>query len=294
MTNENLTQTAQIIASYGRNYIVRTSTQHRYRATTRSKRTHFACGDFVHIHILDTQQAVIETLIPRKSLLYRQDIGKSKFIAANVTQLFIILAPSPSPSEALLQRALVAAEAAQISTAIILNKADLPQTTIWHENLSFYTQLGYPLICLSAHENIDVLRPILHGHTNIFLGQSGVGKSTLTNALLGVEVARTNVISTALNSGKHTTTHACLYDLDSHTQLIDSPGLQEFGLHHLHATELLNYFPDLRHLSGQCRFHNCTHRSEPNCALKQAADAGTIKSERLAFLQKISNELLHF
>jgi len=212
--------------------------------------------------------------------------------AANVTQLLIVVAAEPSPSEALLQRALIAAEAARIHPVIVINKADLPATAALQEKLSFYEKLGYEIITLSALGNVDILRDKLRGETNILLGQSGMGKSTLTNALLGEAIARTQTISAALDSGKHTTTHAQLYDLDASTKLIDSPGLQEFGLHHLAAADLLHYFPDLRHLIGQCRFHNCTHRAEPNCAVKAAAERGEVSAERVALLQKITDELL--
>ena len=285
-------QTAQIITSYGRRYIVRTTDQHTYEASTRSKRTDYACGDWVSIQIINGEQAVIESVQPRQSLLYRQDAWKSKLIAANVTQLLIVVAAEPSPSEALLQRALIAAEAAHIRAVIVINKADLPSTAALQEKLSFYAQLGYEIITLSALGNVDSLRDQLHGETNILLGQSGMGKSTLTNALLGATLARTQTISAALDSGKHTTTHAQLYDLDDTTKLIDSPGLQEFGLHHLAAADLLRYFPDLKHLIGQCRFHNCSHRAEPNCAVKAAAERGEVSAERVAFLQKITDELL--
>ena len=285
-------ETAQIITSYGRRYIVRTANQQTYEASTRSKRTDYACGDFVNIQIINDEQAVIESVLPRQSLLYRQDAWKSKLIAANVTQLLIVIAAEPSPSEALLQRALIAAEAAHIRPVIVLNKADLPGTAALQEKLSFYEKLGYEIITLSALSNVDALRDKLRGETNILLGQSGMGKSTLTNALLGEAIARTQIISAALDSGKHTTTHAQLYDLDATTQLIDSPGLQEFGLHHLAAADLLHYFPDLKHLIGQCRFHNCTHRAEPNCAVKAAAERGDVSAERVALLQKITNELL--
>ncbi|WP_373698364.1 ribosome small subunit-dependent GTPase A [Neisseria dentiae] len=284
--------TAQITASYGRRFIVRTPAGAVFDATTRKKRVDFACGDWVRISPVNSEQAVIEDYLPRQSLLYRQDAWKTKLIAANVDKLFIVTAAVPAPNELLLQRALLAAEAAGIGAVVVANKADLPETADWLEKLSFYESLGYPVIETRALDNADNLRPLMQGHTNIFLGQSGMGKSTLTNALLGSDTARVGEISTALDSGKHTTTHAQLYDLNEQTKLIDSPGLQEFGLHHLDAAQLLHYFLDLRHLAGKCRFHNCTHRAEPGCAVKNAAEAGEIREARLAFLQRITDELL--
>ncbi len=284
--------TAQITASYGRRFIVRTPAGAVFDATTRKKRVDFACGDWVRISPVNNEQAVIEDYLPRQSLLYRQDAWKTKLIAANVDKLFIVTAAVPAPNELLLQRALLAAEAAGIGAVVVANKADLPETAAWREKLSFYESLGYPVIETCALDNANNLRPLMQGHTNIFLGQSGMGKSTLTNALLGSDAARVGEISTALDSGKHTTTHAQLYDLNKETKLIDSPGLQEFGLHHLDAAQLLRYFPDLHHLAGQCRFHNCTHRAEPGCAVKSAAEAGEIREARLAFLQRITDELL--
>lgn len=284
--------TAQITASYGRRYTVRTQSGLAFDATTRKKRVDFACGDWVHITPINREQAVIEDYLPRESLLYRQDAWKTKLIAANVDKLFIVTAAVPAPNEALLQRALLAAEAADIEAVIVVNKADLPETAGWREKLHFYESLGYPVIETCALDHADALKPLMQGCTNIFLGQSGMGKSTLTNALLGSQTARVGEISTALDSGKHTTTHARLYDINAETKLIDSPGLQEFGLFHFEAPRLLDYFPDMRHLAGQCRFHNCTHRAEPGCAVKSAVEAGEIRESRLAFLQRITDELL--
>lgn len=286
-----MTPAAQIIVSYGRRFIVRTSQGQTFSATTRKKRVDFACGDHVLITPLNAEQAVIEDFLPRRSLLYRQDAWKTKLIAANVSQLLIVLAAVPTPSELLLQRALLAAEAAAIGVIIVLNKTDLPDTGLWQKKLAFYEQLGYPVLPVSAVHNANAMLPVLHGHTNILLGQSGMGKSTLINALLGRDIARTSEVSSALDSGKHTTTHAQLYDLDETSCIIDSPGLQEFGLHHLQVASLLQYFPDMRELTGQCRFHNCTHRQEPGCAVKAAADMGAVRSDRLHLLQQLTDEL---
>lgn len=283
--------TAQITASFGRRYIVRTPDGKTYEATTRKKRIDFACGDQVHINHINQQQVVIEDYLPRSSLLYRQDSTRSKLIAANVTLMLIVLAAVPTPSEMLLQRALLAAEAAQIQPLIVLNKADLPENDIWLQKISFYQGLGYELINISALRDVKKLRNRLQDECAILLGQSGMGKSTLTNALLGNVQARVGEISTALDSGRHTTTHAQLYDLDKNSQLIDSPGLQAFGLHHLQIANLLSYFPDMRSYIGKCRFHNCSHRQEPGCALKQAVNDHKIEPERLQFLQNITNEL---
>ncbi|MCI4052687.1 ribosome small subunit-dependent GTPase A, partial [Klebsiella pneumoniae] len=166
------------------------------------------------------------------------------------------------------------------------------ETALWREKLKFYETLGYPVIETRALENAGSLRPALQGHSNILLGQSGMGKSTLTNALLGSQTARTGDISAALDSGKHTTTHARLYDLNGETQLIVSPCWQDLDLHLLQAADSPRYSPDFRHLVGQCRFHNCTHRAEPGCAFKAAAQTGKIRTERLTFLQRITDDLL--
>lgn len=283
--------TAQIVTSFGRRFQVRTAAGKMYEATTRKKRIDFACGDIVHIGHINQQQAVIEDYLPRRSLLYRQDATRTKLIAANVTLMLIVLAAVPTPSELLLQRALLAAEAADITPLIILNKADLPQNAEWLVKLTYYQSLGYKVINISALNDITLLREHLQGECAILLGQSGMGKSTLTNALLGKEQARVGTISSALDSGRHTTTHAQLYDLNTESQLIDSPGLQAFGLHYLHTGDLLHYFPDMSTYIGQCRFHNCTHRQEPGCALKQALAEGKLKPERLRFLQNITDEL---
>ncbi|SCK27242.1 ribosome small subunit-dependent GTPase A [Vogesella sp. LIG4] len=284
-------QAGQIIRSYGRRFIVE-SGERTYDCTSRGKRVDYACGDRVDITVLNNEQAVIEGLQPRHSLLYRQDDWRTKLIAANVTRIFFVTAAVPSPSEELLNRCLLAAEAADIDPVIVVNKSDLPETTAWLNKLQPYQQLGYKLVTLSAKQGADALRPLLQGETSVLVGQSGMGKSTITNALLPEAAARVGEISTALDAGRHTTTHAALYHLDADSQLIDSPGLQEFGLSHIGATELAGLFPEMRDYLGHCRFHNCTHRQEPDCAIKQASKAGHIRPMRLELLQKLTTRAI--
>lgn len=277
----------RVIRSYGRRFIVEIENQ-EYDSTTRGKRVDYVCGDYVEVTIQNHQQAVIETLHPRKSLLYRQDQRKVKMIAANVTRLLFVIAAVPTPSEELLNRCLIAAESANIEPIIVVNKIDLPETAKLLERLSLYQRLGYPMIMLCALDDKgETLAPILEGHTGVLVGQSGMGKSTLINALLPNAQARTGAISEALDSGRHTTTHAALFHLTPHSHLIDSPGLQEFGLSHIEIAILPSLFPEMRVYLGQCRFHNCTHRMEPGCAIKQATEQGFIHPLRLHLLQKL-------
>jgi ribosome biogenesis GTPase len=284
--------TGQIIKSYGRRFIVEAD-GHLYDCTTRGKRVDYACGDRVDILVQNKEQAVIEGVKERHSLLYRQDDWKTKLIAANVTRILFVIAAVPTPNEEFLNRCLMAAESGDIDPVIVVNKTDLPETTELLNKLEPYQQLGYKLVQLSALDDVSVLPPLLQGQTSVLVGQSGMGKSTLTNALLPHAKARVGDISEALDSGRHTTTNATLYHLDENSQLIDSPGFQEFGLKHLEATDLIYYFPELRPLIGKCRFHNCTHRQEPGCAIKAAAAEGLIIPFRFDFLQRLTNALIN-
>lgn len=298
MTDTTSTQTSfiaplqgTVVAAYGKRYQIELPDKKRISCVTRGKKTDLACGDRVNLQLTDKHEGVIDSTLPRKTLLYRSNAYKSKMLAANVTQIIIVLATQPSFYEALLNRCLIAAEAAHIKPLIVLNKCDLDDSSQAKQKLGLYSALGYQVLTLSAKEDISSLRPYLQGEASILVGQSGMGKSTMINALLPEEAVRTREVSMSLDSGKHTTTAAHLYHLDAQSQLIDSPGLQEFGLHHLSTDELEHAFIEFRPHLGLCRFSNCKHTQEPDCAIKQAVLKGKIGQERLAIYQLLRAEI---
>ena len=224
----------QVVAAFSRQYLVELSDGELLPCLTQGKKSEVACGDMVEVQRIGDAQGVVKHILPRQTLLYRSDAYRQKLIAANITQIIVVVASKPSFSDELLARCLIAAHDQQLATLIVLNKCDLLEaTTIARVQLEPYRAIGYQVLELSAKENITPLRSFLQGHTSILVGQSGMGKSTLINALLPNAQAATREISTALNSGKHTTTHARLYHLNRESQLVDCPGVQAFGLHHL-------------------------------------------------------------
>ena len=280
-----------VIAAFGKRYQVELPDKKRISCVTRGKKTDLACGDNVIIKLTDKSEGVVEKCLPRKSILYRSSTIKSKTIATNVTQIIIVLATQPSFYEALLNRCLVAAEAAKIKPLIVLNKCDLADADDAKVKLKLYEALGYSVLHLSAKQEISALKPYLNNHQSVLVGQSGMGKSTIINALLPDQNVRTQVMSEALDSGKHTTTAAHLYHLDNTSSLIDSPGLQEFGLNHLSQTDLELAFIEFKPYLGNCRFNNCSHTHEPDCAVTGAVNAGKISPNRLKFYQELSLEI---
>lgn len=281
-----------VIAAHGRQYLVELSDGSTHLCFPRGKKSEIACGDRVLIQETGARQGVIEKISERKTLLYRSNEFRQKLIAANVTQIVIVVATEPSFSDELVTRCLVAADSQHIRPLIVLNKCDLTQRLpAAHEALASYRELGYPIVELSAHADCAALLPYLHGQTSVLVGQSGMGKSTLLNALIPDANAATREISAALDSGKHTTTHARLYHLDADADLIDSPGLQEFGLHHLDLASLEEGFPEFRNVLGHCRFRDCHHDREPDCALRNAVERGEIGRRRFIIYHTLRSEI---
>ena len=255
---------------------------------TRGKKSHVACGDRVSVQLNAPDQGVIDAIGTRDTLLYRSDAFRQKLFAANATQAIVVVAAEPGFSDELVTRCIVAAEQQRMRAAIVLNKIDLAdKAASARAQLAPFRALGYTVIELSAHRSAASLRPLLSGQTSVLVGQSGMGKSTLINALLPEAKAATREISEALDSGKHTTTHTRLYRLDESSALIDSPGMQEFGLSHLSRADIEQGFVEFHPYLDKCRFRDCHHDREPDCALRAAAESGKIGTRRLALFHAI-------
>ena len=285
--------TGVVIAAHGRHYLADVDGR-KLQCVTRGKKTNVAVGDVVNLAMTSADQAVIESIGERKTLLYRSDQYKSKLLAANLTRLFIVVATEPGFADDLISRSLVAAEAAGIEAHLILNKTDvtelLPKA---RERLLAYTSLGYPLHEVSARaapeHAVATLTPLLAGQSSIFIGQSGMGKSSLINLLVPDADIAVREISAALDTGKHTTTFTRLYGLPGGASIIDSPGFQEFGLYHLSEGMLERAFVEFAPYLGGCKFYNCRHLIEPQCAILTAVGEGKIAR----FRHRLYGQLLH-
>ncbi|MCZ4129113.1 small ribosomal subunit biogenesis GTPase RsgA [Stutzerimonas balearica] len=240
---------------------------------------------------------VIVAQLPRHSELCRPDMrGQLKPVAANVDQIIVVFAPIPEPHANLIDRYLIAAEHAGIAPLLLLNKADLideVNRAALESLLGVYRQLDYPLLEVSAHDGagMSALRERLDGRISVFVGQSGVGKSSLVNSLLPDVDTRVGALSEQTGKGTHTTTTARLFHFPGGGDLIDSPGIREFGLGHVSRADVEAGFIEFRDLLGTCRFRDCRHDREPGCALLKALDDGRIQPQRMASYRHILSSL---
>jgi ribosome biogenesis GTPase len=280
-----------VVAAHGRHYVVEMADGTLVHGLPRGKKSTLACGDRVQVAMTGGDQGVIEAVDPRSTLFYRSAAHRAKLLAANATQAAIVVAGEPSFSDELIARVLAAAEHERMRAIIVLNKTDLAApTAAARERLAPFAAAGYRIVETHANgtapADIAALADALAGETTVLIGQSGMGKSTLVNALVPGAGAATREISRFLDSGRHTTTASRLHVLP-HGALVDCPGMQEFGLAHLGAGEIERAFVDVRPHLGRCRFRDCRHRVEPDCAVRAAAAGGALHPRRLELLLRI-------
>ena len=230
------------------------------------------------------ETGIVEAIDTRTSELCRPDsYGKMKLVSANITRAIIVIAPEPEPHSNLIDRYLVVAEHLGLETLLVLNKCDLVSNP---EKMAVlqkkYAALGYPTLPVSSQtgEGMAALRQAVNAGCSVFVGQSGVGKSSIIQALLPSEEIKIGELSDVARKGRHTTTHARLYHFPEGGDCIDSPGIREFGLWHLTEDDVLHGFKEFRPLIGQCKFRNCTHINDKFCAIKHAVEQGELSQAR--------------
>lgn len=284
--------TGTLAALRRRRFEVRLDDGERLGCMLKGRHTVLACGDRVSVS-RSGAEGVIEDVLPRQNLLYRSDAFKARLLAANVTQIVGVLAPDLPVDLELVDRWSIAAGAAGSKFLIVANKADLPGFSRLLERVEPWRALGYAVLGLSALQDVAPLAEAVTGEHSVLVGQSGMGKSTLLNALAPDAQARTAAISSALRTGRHTTTETSLYFLGEDPAqgwIVDAPGMRAFALAHLDAATLEAAFVELRPYLGQCRFRDCRHGAEPGCAVHDAVQRGEIAPHRLRLLQAMLAE----
>ena len=292
-TVDGAAHTGRVVVRHGSNLLLRAADDRLVPASFRANLGEVVCGDNVVWQATANGEGVVTAVAPRQNALSRPAFGgRDKAIAANLSLLVVVLAPEPEPSGFLVDQYLVAAQRIGINGLLCLSKADLLDEagrTAFRERFVPYEAIGYPVIQISAREEhgLQPLLDCLRDQTSILVGQSGVGKSSLVNALIAHSPALEGSLSTSTGHGRHTTSAATLYPLASGGDLIDSPGVRSFRLGQLTQAELERGFREFLPYLGQCRFHNCVHVAEPDCAISAAERAGALSASRLATYRQL-------
>ena len=269
----------RVISRYGQRQLVESIDGKLYQCTDRRNIGLSVAGDEVVFKKIDNNKGVVTAIQPRTNELKRQN----KLIAANIDQLWLVVALEPHYEFELIDRYLIMAENENLPISIIVNKIELAKNLEQvYRDFSIYKNIDYQVYFLSVEkdDNLGSLKSSLSDKTNIFLGQSGVGKSSLINNLIPDLDLRVDEISTKTKLGRHTTTNTTIHHIPSGGDLIDSPGIREFQIDELSSSQILNGYREFKPYLGKCRFRNCQHVNEPNCAIRNALDLEEIHPAR--------------
>lgn len=292
----------RVIAHFGTQVEVEPLDSHdRYRCYLRANLGSLVTGDHIVFRpgpeTNGVLTGVVETVLERQSELSRPNpYNEIKPVAANIDFIVLVIAPEPEAHPNLIDRYLVAAENCGIEPIILLNKTDLLNESNqehFSKLLFGYEKLGYQTLSVCSHQesSLNEFKAFLNGRVSVFVGQSGVGKSSLIGTLLPGEQLKVGALSESTRKGKHTTTTARLYHFPAGGDLIDSPGIREFGLWHMSEDDVLYGFRELRDVSGHCRFRDCAHEQEPGCAIREAVKKGLVSESRFQSYRRIVKTL---
>ncbi|AWN72639.1 small ribosomal subunit biogenesis GTPase RsgA [Legionella anisa] len=273
-----------VITRFGKHVVVEDNQGKQIHCSIRPNLETVVAGDRVIWQVEGVNQGVVVSLYPRSSVLAKPtSSGQIKPVAANITQLIIVIAAKPEISWPLLDSYLVMAETLHMHAVILLNKTDLPCESLKEQLLLDYGNLNYPILLTNKNssEGLEQLQHRLNHQINVFVGQSGVGKSSLISSILPHEQnISINEISEISELGRHTTSNSRYYHLPSGGALIDSPGVREFSLWHIDTAEIVRGYPEFRPYLSQCKFRNCSHKDTPHCAIIKAKNDGLISEKR--------------
>ena len=286
-----------VVSHHGRKLVVETEDNQQYDCKLRQNLGDIACGDSVVIQIDTKDHAVVVAVNERKNLLEKTGFaGQAKTVAANIGQVVIVCSVEPEPNGYLIDRYLTATENLPAEALIIINKIDLindENKLVIDSIKETYRNIGYRLIETSIKNNtgLNELKEALQNTTSILVGLSGVGKSSLVKMLLPDIEIRIGEISTASKEGKHTTTVSSLYHLPDGGALIDSPGVRDFTPRNRNKEDVVKGFIELKPYQGYCKFSNCTHTTEPGCAITEALNKGELSQQRVNSFKKMLEDL---
>lgn len=275
---------AEVIATFGRHALVRDPAGAEMEARPRGRRLVIACGDRVRcVRDAHHEEVHVTEVLPRRTALWRSNLrGGAEIIVANISHLVAVIAPRPEPDFFVVDRYFAAAASSGIASVLVANKADLSPGPSLRDELAAYGAIGATTVACAAAtgEGIDALKDLLKSATSVLVGQSGVGKSSLVNALVPGAAVTTSELVRQTEEGKHTTTAARLYDLPGGGRLIDSPGVRDFSpaIDHLEPGTL--GYADIAWLAPSCRFLDCRHMREPGCAIIEGVENRKLHARR--------------